>query len=246
MSLISSTIIEDIKALCEASQASMAYFYFDFRNANKQGLHDLLPSLLTQLSARSIPRCDILSKLYSDHDNGKMQPSDSVLTKCLKDMLTLPDQRPIYLIMDALDESPITSGIPSARESVLQLLKDLVDLGRPKLHICITSRPEIDIRNAFEPLTSLRVSFHDQTGQKEDIAEYVRSIVYSNSDTNMKRWKMEDKELVVKTLAGRADGMYVNYFMFVIPVSIVKQVPLGVLPVGSPTGLSSVKRSAFS
>ena len=219
MSLISSTIIEDIKSLCEAGQASMALFYFDFRNANKQLLRDLLTSLLTQLSARSTARCDILSKLYSDHDNGKNQPRGSVLEKCLRIILSLPDQRPIYLIVDALDESPITSGIPSPRESVLQLLKELVDLRLPNLHICATSRPEIDIRNAIEQLTSLRVSLHDQTGQKEDITEYVRSIVYSNSDTNMKRWKKEDKELVVKTLAERADGMYVNYFMFVMPVS---------------------------
>jgi len=122
-------------------------------------------------------------------------------------MLTLHDQRPIYIVMDALDESPITSGIPSARERLLQLLKELVDLGLPKLHICVTSRPEVDIRNAIEPLTSLRVCLHDQTGQKEDIADYVRSIVYSNSDTNMKRWKKEDKELIVKTLAERAEGM---------------------------------------
>jgi hypothetical protein len=222
MSLISSTVIEDIETLCEAGQASMAYFYFDFRNANKQSLRDLLPSLLTQLSARSSPRCDILSKLYSVHDNGKKQPSDSVLTKCLQDMLSLPKYRPIYLIMDALDESPITSGIPSTRERVLQLLKELVDFGLPNLHICVTSRPEIDIRNAIEPLTPLRVSLHDQTGQKEDIADYVRSIVYSNSDTNMKRWKKEDKEIVVKTLAERADGMYVNHFMFVIQFQIVR------------------------
>jgi hypothetical protein len=222
MSLFSSTVIEDIKALCDAGQTSMAYFYFDFRNANKQSLHDLLLSLLTQLSARSSTRCDILSKLYSVHDNGRSQPSDNDLTKCLEDILSLPDQRPIYLIMDALDESPITSGIPSARERVLQLLKELVDLGLPKLHICVTSRPEIDIRNAIEPLTSLRVSLHDQTGQKEDVADYIRSIVYSNSDTNMKRWKKEDKEIVVKTLAERADGMYVNHFMFVILFQIVK------------------------
>ena len=216
MSLISSTVIEDIKALCDAGQGSIAYFYFDFRNANKQSLRDLLPSLLTQISARSSRRCDILSKLYSAHDDGKHQPSDSILTKCLQDMLSLPDQRPIYLIMDALDESPITSGIPSAREKVLQLLKKLVDLGLPNLHICVTSRPEIDIRNAIEPLTSLRVSLHDETGQKEDIADYVRSIVYSDLDTNMKRWKEEDKELVVKTLAERSDGMYVNHLMFVV------------------------------
>jgi hypothetical protein len=100
MFLVSSTIIEDIKLLCEAGEALMAYFYFDFRNVNKQGLYDLLPSLLTQLSARSSLCCDILSKLYSIHDNGKDQPSNSALTKCLKDMLTLPDQPPIYLIMD--------------------------------------------------------------------------------------------------------------------------------------------------
>jgi Ankyrin repeats (many copies)/Ankyrin repeats (3 copies) len=201
----------------------MAYFYLDFRNANKQCLRDLLLSLLTQLSARSSPRCDILSKLYSAHDDGKSQPSDGVLTQCLQDMLSLPDQRPIYLIMDALDESPVTSEIPSARERVLQLLKELVDLGLPNLHICVTSRPEIDIRNAIEPLTSLRVSLHDETGQKEDIADYVRSIVYSDSDTNMRRWKKDDKEIVVKTLSERADGMYVNRFMFMILIEIVNR-----------------------
>ena len=216
MLLLSSTVIEDIKALCEAGQGSIAYFYFDFRNANKQFLRDLLSSLLTQLSSRSSPRCDILSDLYSDHDNGKNQPSDSTLKKCLQDMLSLPDQGPIYLIMDALDESPITSGIPSARERVLQLLKELVDLGLPKLHICVTSRPEIDIRNAIERLTSLRVSLHDETGQRADIADYVRSIVYSDSDTNMKRWKKDDKEIVIKTLSERADGMCVNHFMFLV------------------------------
>jgi hypothetical protein len=210
MSLISSTIIEDIKTLCQASQASMAYFYFDFRNANKQGLRDLLPSLLTQLSARSTPRCDILSKLYSDHDDGKMQPSDSVLTKCLKDMLTLPGQHPIYLIMDALDESSATSGIPSAREKVLELLRQLVDLGHEKLHICVTSRPEIDIKDVLEPLTSRRVSLHDQAGQKEDIADYVKSVVCSNLGPIVRRWKKEDKDLVIETLSARADGMYVN------------------------------------
>jgi hypothetical protein len=190
----------------------MAYFYFDFRNAKKQGLHDLLPSLLTQLSARSTPRCDILSKLYSDHDDGKMQPSDSVLTKCLKDMLTLPGQLPIYLIMDALDESSATSGIPSARERILQLVRELDELRHEKLHICVTSRPEIDIKDVLEPLTSRRVSLHDQTGQKEDIADYVRSVVYSNLGPIVRRWKKEDKDLVIETLSERADGMYVNNF----------------------------------
>ena len=218
MSHFSSTIIQDIEALCDAGEASMAYFYFDFRNANKQTLHDLVPCLLTQLSAGSSLRCDILSRLYSVHDDGRKEPSDIVLTRCLKDMLTLPDQLPIYLIMDALDESPNTSGIPSARERVLQLLKELVDLHLPSLHICVTSRPEADIQKGIVPLTSLRVSLHDQSGQKEDIADYVRSVVYSNSEAIIRRWKIEDKDLVIEVLSERADGMYVNYFTLVVLV----------------------------
>ena len=185
----------------------MAYFYFDFRDANKQRLHDLVHSILTQLSASSGPRCEILSNLYSAHDQGKKQPSDSILAKCLKKMLTLPDQRPTYLIIDALDESPNAPGILSPRERVLQLLEELINLSLPNLHICVTSRPEIDIRNVLKPLTSLGVSLHDQPGQKKDIADYIRSVVYSNSEQIMRRWRMEDKKLVFETLSERADGM---------------------------------------
>jgi hypothetical protein len=200
-------MIQDIEAMCKAGNASMAYFYFDFRDANKQGLRDLLLSFLTQLSSRSGSRCNILSDLYLDHDDGKKQPSDSALAECLKAMLIDPDQRPTYLIIDALDESPNTSGIPSPRERVLHLLNELVELRVSNLHICVTSRPEIDIRDVLEPLTSRRVSLHDQTGQKQDIVDYVKSVVYSNSEPIMRRWKTEDKELVIKVLSGRADGM---------------------------------------
>ena len=207
MSFVSSTIIQDIKTMCEAGQASIIYFYFDFRNANKQNLNDLIPSLLTQLSARSDPHFDVLSRLYSSYGDGKAQPSDIVLGECLVQMLALPDQPPVYLIIDALDESPDTSGIPSPRERVLRLLKELVELRLPNLHICATSRPEIDVRHVIEPLTSLRVSLHDQTGQKKDIEAYVRSIVYSYSEPIMSRWRTEDKELVIETLSERADGM---------------------------------------
>ena len=200
-------MIQDIEAICKVGEASMAYFYFDFRDANKQGLRDLVPSLLAQLSAHSGPRCDILSDLYSAHDEGKNQPSDSTLAECLKKMLTLPNQRPTYLIVDALDESPNTTGVLSPRERVLQLLEELVELHLPNLRICATSRPEVDIRDVLERLTSCRVSLHDQSGQKEDIEDYVKSVVYSNSQPIMRRWKAEDKELVVKVLSERADGM---------------------------------------
>src|SRR5258708_35518924 len=109
--------------------------------------------------------------------------------------------------MWVLNEVSNNPGIPSPRDRVLQLLKELVKLSLPNLHICVTSRPEIDIRNVLKPLASRRVSLHDESGQKQDIADYVRSVVYSDSQYIMKRWRKEDKELVIETLAERADGM---------------------------------------
>ena len=183
----------------------MAYFYCDFRDTNKQNRRDLLPSLVIQLSSRSDSCCDVLSRLYLAHDDGAQKPSEDKLVKCLKEMVSLPDQRSVYLIIDALDECPDSSGLPSPREQVLDLLKELVDLSLPNLHLCVTSRPEIDIRTALEPLTSRRVSLHEQTGQKKDIIDYVSSVVYS--DAKMRRWRDEDKRLVIGTLSERADGM---------------------------------------
>ena len=193
--------------MCDAGQASMGYFYFDFRDADKQHWRDLLLSLLTQLSTYSDPCFNTLSLLHSDYKNGTQQPSDDSLKQCLKNVLTLPDQRPIYVIIDALDECSNISGIPTSRNRVLQLMKELVNLRLPDLHICVTSRPEVDIREVLEPLTSRRVSLHNQSGQKKDIEDYVRSVVYSDLEPIMRRWRREDKDLVIKTLSSLADGM---------------------------------------
>ena len=185
----------------------MAYFYFDFRSLDKQHRRNLLPSLLIQLSSQSRPCHDVFSRLYSAHNNGAQQPSDSVMIQCLKDMLALPHSQPVYIILDALDECPNWPGIPSPREQVIALLKELVDLHLPHLHICVTSRPEFDIRATLTPLAHHRVSLHDESGQKQDIVDYVNSVVYSDTETVMKRWRDDDKQMVVEALSEKADGM---------------------------------------
>ena len=185
----------------------MAYFYFDFRDLDKQHRRNLLPSLLIQLSSQSRPCCDILSRLYSAHDNGAQRPNDVAMIQCLKDMLAYAHSQPIYIVLDAIDECPNWPGIPSAREQVLALVKELVDLHLPHLRICVTSRPEFDIRATLTPLAHHRVSLHDESGQKKDIIDYVNSVVYSDSETVMKRWRDDDKKMVVDTLSEKADGM---------------------------------------
>ena len=219
----------------------MAYYYFDFRDTEKQNRRNLLLSLLSQLSARSDLCCYMLHRIYVTHDNGAQKPTDDVLMQCLKEMLTLSTDCPIYIIMDALDECPNTFGMPSPREVVLDFVKELEELSLPNLHICITSRPEIDIRIVIEPLTARRVSLHDETGQKKDIVKYVSSVVRSN--TRMGKWREEDQKLVIETLSERADGMCVSSCDIIVftcsPIS--PQVPMGILPTGNSTTLFPAK-----
>ena len=185
--------------------AFLAYFYFDFKDTDKQDSRALLSSLLVQLSDQSDIFFGTLFSLYSAHKDGSEKPPNHAIARCLKDMLTTAEKVPIYLIIDALDECPNDSGIPSPRERVLDLVKELVELRYSNLRLCITSRPEFDIRRTLEPLATQQMSLHDENGQKQDIITYVISVVHS--DRNTMRWRDEDKNMVVEKLSEKADGM---------------------------------------
>src|SRR5260221_10183565 len=132
----SSTIIQEIKTKCDRGLALMGYYDFDFKDIAKQGIHGLLASLLSQFCATSDPCYEILSVLYSENHEGSQQPDNEMLIRSLEIILRLPDAPMTCIIMDAIDECPITSGFPTAREEVLYLLKDLVGLNLPNLRIC--------------------------------------------------------------------------------------------------------------
>jgi hypothetical protein len=167
----------------------------------------MIASLLTQLAARSNHCCELLSHLYSAHNRGTQKPTGAVLTECLKDMVSSPNQNQVYIVIDAIDECPNTPGVPSPREEVLEVLEKLVKLRLPNLRICVTSRHELDIQMVLEPLQSFSLSLHDEDGQRKDIRKYIEYVVHS--DQNMARWKPEDRYLVVSTLSERAGGMSV-------------------------------------
>ena len=202
---ISSAIVQEVQDVSRTGLATLAFFYFDFRDAAKQDVRSLLSSLLIQLSNRSNNFCKILSELYSAHSRGSQQPSEDALTECLKEILKLPGQGEIYIVVDALDECPNLSGYPTPREQVLIILQELIDLRLPHVHFCIMSRPEVDIQDAVQPLADHNVSLHEQAGQNRDISDYIKSVVYS--DPKMRRWREEDRQLVIKTLIEKAGGM---------------------------------------
>jgi hypothetical protein len=201
----SSTIIEDIRAMQKSGLASIAFFYCDFKDHQKRDLRGLLSSVLVQLCHQSGSYCDILSDFYSEHAKGAQWPSDDALVQCLKDLLTLPRQAPVYLIVDALDECPNAYAILSPRDKVLQLIEELIATQLPNLRICVTSRPEHDIEPALGPLAFRSIFLHDEHGQREDINSYINTVV--NTDPKMRRWRAQDRQMVIEVLTARAGGM---------------------------------------
>jgi len=98
-----------------------------------------------------------------------------------------------------------STGTPSPRESVLFLVEWLLELRCSNPWVSVTSRPEPDIAAVLESWASHTIPLHNETGQKEDITNYINWFV--NSDPKARKWRKEDKELVIKKLSERADGM---------------------------------------
>ena len=201
----SSAIIEDIETLRKSGDASLAMYFYDFRDDLKKDLRGLLSSMLFQLCDQSDSYHNILSTFHSTHSDGAQSPRDEELIQCLVDLVKLPGPRPVYLIVDGLDESPNTSTQSFHREQVLSVLDDLVKARLQNLRLCVTSRPEVDIKAILESLAFRSVSLENESGQKQDIKGYIKSIVHV--DKKMKSWNPKHKQLVIDVLTEKADGM---------------------------------------
>jgi len=191
--------------MCELGLASLAFFYCDFREDQKRNRRGLLSSLLVQLCQQSDAYYDALSTFYLAHRHGSQHASDSELAQCLKHLLAFPGQAVAYIVIDALDECPMTSGSSSPREEVLDLVEELVRLQAPNIRICVTSRPEADIELVLDPLAFRAVSLHAENGQVQDIEDYIKFVV--STDRKMKKWRNDDKELVIEVLTRKSSGM---------------------------------------
>lgn len=204
----SSTIIEYVHKLSLTVLATLAFFYFDHRDVAKQDARSLLSSLLIQL-------CDyfdndfheVLSSFFRNHSCGSRQPNEDALMECPKDMINLPGRLPVYIIVDALNACPNSSGLTSPRAEVLNIIQLLVE-SCPLAHLCIISRLEIDFQGILGLLPN-HVCLHDEPGHRRDIAEYVNFVL--RSDSTMGDWSEHDKQLVATVVREKNFGMCDNF-----------------------------------
>ena len=76
----SSTVIEEINTMRKSGLASLAIFYYDFKEDEKKDLRGPLSSVLFQPCNQSDSYYVFLSTFYSTHRDGAQSPSDDNLS----------------------------------------------------------------------------------------------------------------------------------------------------------------------
>ncbi|KAI0258918.1 hypothetical protein BC834DRAFT_669764 [Gloeopeniophorella convolvens] len=201
--LCSAMIDHCMRYLHRTGFGTVAYFYCDFNDFAKQSLDGILCSILVQLCKQSDSYLEVLSRFHAE--NRGHPPTTDTLGQCLKEMLGFPNEAAKYIFVDGLDECP-DYGLPSPRGEILSFLKDIIEACFPDVHICVTSRPEVDVREVLERPASFRVSLEEEIGQEHAIVNYIVSSVESHP--KMCKWSETIKELVVDTLKSNAHGMF--------------------------------------
>ena len=133
----SSTAIETVKVhTTTISGAGLAYFYFDFNDANKQHVKGLICSLIAQLFHSRPGAAEKVHDASKSCEDGQQRPPVDSFQRCLKDILLSSPET--FLIIDALDEC-------TQREELLTLLQEICSWKLPNLKILTTSPSERDI-----------------------------------------------------------------------------------------------------
>lgn len=180
--ILSSTIIQDVLQHCDGDPGKVvAYFYFDFKDVQKQTPELMVRSLICQLSRKCVKVPVSLELLFSSCENGQRSPSLDSQLDVLQQMIQEYPQ--CYIILDALDEC-------KDRDDLMDILSQIISWQLDKLHVLVTSRKERDIQNSLESLVQDQNIICLQSGLVNgDIQKYVRDRLLN--DASLRKWQKD-------------------------------------------------------
>jgi hypothetical protein len=194
--------------------SSLAFFYCDFREDRKKKLGGLLSSFLVQLCHQSDSYFDILSNFYSEHGKGLAFSQ----RRCTCGMFKGPAQTPRtgprlshcgrFAIWTNICPNPSVVRSLSPRAKVLSFIQDLVATQIRNRRVCVTSRPELDIKDVLDPLIFHSVSCFP--ARRERTKEGYRGPLYIKSAINTfttRRWKEGHRKLAIDVLVEKSNGV---------------------------------------
>ncbi|MCJ1394682.1 hypothetical protein MMC18_007562, partial [Xylographa bjoerkii] len=186
--VLASTLIEDVLKFSQYTPSStVACFYFDFNDSEKQQ-HEKMPrSLITQLTMQTSTTHEPLWSLYFGCNDGKLQPTVEALLVTLCKMAEKFED--VFLVFDALDEC----------KDLDELIDDMKNFAGWKGDI----RDELKALVNDDDIISIQSKL-----VTEDIRLYVRERL--TTDRKLKIWtKKPDLLLYIEdSLMEKADGMF--------------------------------------
>lgn len=177
-----------------------AFFFFTFNDESKQDASAALRALLLQLCGQ-IVGCEADLDRLKDMSNQGLPPV-KVLVQHLRQTITRC--RHVYILLDALDESPEE---PS-RTEVLETIMTIRNWNLPGVHLLVTSRDLPDIRDllATKDLSQdTEKVWLNNDNTHTDIVDYVSHII--ENDPRLRRWSKIQREKICSYLIEHADGV---------------------------------------
>jgi ankyrin repeat domain-containing protein 50 len=199
----SSTIIRHLEKYCNSSpRLAHAYFYFDFNDTQKQNATNFLSSVLCQLCCKVLDLPLKIKEIYLRFTNGSFKATVHDLVAAVSGFARTEQLDDIFIVADALDECPTFKG---EREEVLDVIRDIVALSPSNLHLIVTSRPELDIKEKLSTVPTLSSLSIQNSDAKVDIKTYIADCLAK--DSKLKGWSNDVKVLIEDRLANGAKGM---------------------------------------
>ncbi|KAK1993773.1 pfs domain-containing protein [Colletotrichum falcatum] len=195
--VISSTILD---YLLEENSRFVLSFFFDFSDATKQTFDGMLRSLASQLYRRDFDSAAHLDNAFRAHQDGKTKPTTKALFNIVRTILA--NQRDVYIVLDALDES--TTG-----DEVRSWIKDM--FSTPELigiRLIYTSRPEAEFISEIPTLIGDECCITLNKGVIDvDIYSYVAARLQTDPGFNRKRLPEDLLQRLRDKIGSGADGM---------------------------------------
>ncbi|CAJ2511381.1 Uu.00g070060.m01.CDS01 [Anthostomella pinea] len=176
-------------------RTGIAFFFFAFNDESKQDASALFRALILQLSMQLDNHND-LSRLHGSYRHAS--PPDEALLGCLHQLIKAFQD--VYILVDALDESPRNKH----REVILQVIKDMRRWKESGLHLLVTSRNEVDIREELEAKPKETIEMKNIEVDR-DIAIFVAQNLQNNR--RYRKWQ-QYSDRIEKALTERANGVF--------------------------------------
>ncbi|KAH6884132.1 hypothetical protein B0T10DRAFT_518181, partial [Thelonectria olida] len=174
----------------------IAFFFFTFNDQSKQDASAMLRALVLQLSSQLDDSHTFVSRLHDSYRNAS--PPDPALMDCLHQLVRA--FKDVYIVLDALDESPRDKH----REAMLQYLAELRAWSEPGLHLIVSSRDEVDIRDELGALPEETIKMKNDSVDR-DIASFISEHLHNNR--RLRKWE-EHHARIETALTMRAQGVF--------------------------------------